>query len=395
MALIETKVKACKLPVITKKIASNWNWFSNDLNSCKARILILWDPNILDIQVDSYSPQHITCSVKSLDERIDCCISSIYGYNQIDNRKSLWSELEQIHQSIGNKPWIISGDFNAITGSEDKLGGAVVTDAETIDFSNFIGSCQLSHLKTEGCFFTWNNKQEASSRVWSRLDRTLVNDVWLNFHNSSHVEYLLPNCSDHSQALVSIYDDCVQGKKPFKFFKMWIKHDSYLPLVTSIWQTQISGCSMYSIVSKLKKLKTALKDLNKKSYYNISEQVNRARVNLENAQRILHSDPLNPDLIAQEKFCVTTLNKLLDCELSFYQQKSRIQWCLQGDRNTTYFHSAIKAKRNLNRVLVLYNREGDRITDGDMIIQELLDFYKNLMGSSTPTAKTDKHSRAS
>ncbi|XP_020258926.1 uncharacterized protein LOC109835357 [Asparagus officinalis] len=301
MALIETKVKACKIPIIARKIACNWKWCSNVINSSKARILILWDPNTLDIQVDSYSPQHITSLVKSIDGRIDCFISSIYGYNHIENRKTLWLELRQIQHRVGNKPWILSGDFNVITDDEDKLGGAMVTVAETLDIREFIDDCQLTHLKTEGCFFTWNNKQEANSRVWSRLDSTLVNDAWINLYNSSHVEYLLPNCSDHSPALVSIYDDCVQGKKPFKFFNMWSKHDDYLPTVTSIWQGKIPGCIMFSVISKLKQLKVALRDLNKKKIHNISEQVIRARINLQNAQKHLQSDPLNADLIEQEK----------------------------------------------------------------------------------------------
>ncbi|XP_020254066.1 uncharacterized protein LOC109831138 [Asparagus officinalis] len=320
-----------------------------------------------------------------------------FGFVGSNKGKSLqssktWSvvmgELRQIQHRVGNKPWILSGDFNAISDDEDKLGGAMVTVAETLDIREFIDDCQLTHLKTEGCFFTWNNKQEANSRVWSRLDRTLVNDAWINLYNSSHVEYLLPNCSDHSPALVSIYDECVQGKKPFKFFNMWSKHDDYLPTVTSIWQGKIPGCIMFSVTSKLKLLKIALKDLNKKKFHNISEQVIRARINLQNAQKYLQSDHLNADLIEQEKKYMLTYNKLLECEISFYQQKSRIQWCTQGDRSSSFFHSAVKAKRHLNRVNVLYDSAGNRITDGDLIIQELLEYYKQLLGSSTILVKS-------
>ncbi|XP_020258489.1 uncharacterized protein LOC109834882 [Asparagus officinalis] len=368
MALFEIKIKTSKLPVVSKKIASTWKWFSNDHNSSKARILLLWDPNSLEVQIDSQSSQHITCLVRSFDGRIDCLIiTSIYGHNQLENRRDLWQELNQARLSAGNKHWILCGDFNTITGSDDKLGGAVVTETKTTDFMDFIDDCHLSHMKTEGCHFTWNNKQEANSRVWSRLDRTLVNDAWLNLYNSNHVEFLQPSFSDHSSALVSIYDECVQGKKPFKIFKMWIKHEDYIPTVSSIWQTSITGCKMYSVASKLKLLKVALKDLNRKIFHNISEQVNRAKINLKKAQNNLQADPLNSVLIAQEKECIVTFNRLLECELSFYQQKSRIQWIVQGDRCTSYFHSAIKAKRHLNRVNLLYNSAGDKITDAQTI----------------------------
>ncbi|XP_020249388.1 uncharacterized protein LOC109826777 [Asparagus officinalis] len=389
MALFEIKIKTNKLPIVTRKIANTWKWYSNDLNSSKARILLLWDPNSLEVQIDSQSSQHITCVVRSFDGRIDCFITSVYGHNHLENRRDLWQELKQVSLSAGNKPWILCGDYNTITGSDDKLGGAVVTEAETMDFRNFIDDCHLSHMKTDGCHFTWNNRQEANSRVWSRLDRALVNDAWLNFYNSSHVEFLQPNCSDHSPALVSVHDDCVQGKKPFKFFKMWIKHEDYIPTVSSIWKTPITGCKMFSVASKMKLLKVALKDLNRRNFHNISEQVNRAKINLDNIQSNLQADPLNSVLIAREKECIVTYNRLLECELSFYQQKSRIQWIVQGDRCTNYFHSSIKAKRHLNRINLLYNGAGDRITDGEGIIQEFISFYKNLMGSKTVTPKPD------
>ncbi|XP_020245131.1 uncharacterized protein LOC109823258 [Asparagus officinalis] len=344
MALFEIKIKTNKLPIVTRKIANTWKWYSNDLNSSKARILLLWDPNSMEVQIESQSSQHITCVVRSFDGRIDCLITSIYGHNHLENRRDLWQKLKQVRLSAGNKPWILCGDFNTITGSDDKLGGAVVTEAETMDFRNFIDNCHLSHMKTEGCHFTWNNRQEANSRVWSRLDRAMVNDAWLNFYNSSHVEFLQPNCSDHSPALVSVYDDCDQGKKPFKFFKMWVKHEDYIPTVSSIWKTPITGCKMFSVASKLKLLKVALKDLNRKNFHNISEQVNRAKINLDKIQSNLQADPLNSVLIAQEKECIVTYNRLLEC---------------------------------------------DKITDGEGIIQEFISFYKNLMGSKTVTPKPD------
>ncbi|XP_020250854.1 uncharacterized protein LOC109828236 [Asparagus officinalis] len=71
------------------------------------------------------------------------------------------------------------------------------------------------------------------------------------------------------------------------------------------------------------------------------------------------------------------------------KQQCRIQWIVQGDRCTNYFHSSIKAKRHLNRINLLYNGAGDRITDGEGIIQEFISFYKNLMGSKTVTPKPD------
>ncbi|XP_020249299.1 uncharacterized protein LOC109826691 [Asparagus officinalis] len=412
VALLETKIKEGKLPEIVKRIAANWRWFSNANSTGTARILMLWDPNILDLQISGFSAQHITCKVCSTDGRLDCYISSIYGFNHMDMRKELWLDLHQIHQVIGNPPWLLSGDFNAMLGNEEKLGGVMLTDADILDFRSFTESCQLSHLKTLGCFYTWNNKQDSATRVWSGLDRSLVNDSWIQIFNSGHVEYLLPSFSDHSPGLISIYDVENRGKKPFKFYKMWINHSSFLPTVSSVWQSHIGGYKMFSVNSKLKLLKGALqshiggykmfsvnsklkllkgalKNLNQVHFYNICDQVNKARLEVEDIQKKIQNDPLNLVLISKEKCSISSYNKILNCELSFFQQKAKIAWSIQGDRSTSYFHSVIKSNRHHNRIMVLYNSSGERITEADNITNELTSFFKNLMGTAVVTTKPD------
>ncbi|XP_020254145.1 uncharacterized protein LOC109831220 [Asparagus officinalis] len=389
IALIETKIKESLLDATAKKIAKKWKWLSTVRGSEKARILILWDQNFFDIQVIKNSDQHITCYMKSLDGRLSCIVSTVYGFNRQEARKELWEDLKQISQNIRNVPWRICGDYNCLLSNEEKLGGINLTEADTKDFKKFIEDCNLRHLKTQGCFYTWNNKQDANSRIWCRLDRALINDAWIDEYISSHVEFMLPNLSDHSPAIVSVYDDLKQGKKPFKFFKMWTKHENYIPTVSKIWHTHVQGYTMYSVYAKLKMLKKELIELNKKHFHNISEQVQRAKFALEDAQRILHSDPLNSDFIAHKKKCILTYNKLLDCELSFYRQKTRINWNVHGDRSSKLFQSIAKYKRHNNRILALYNSKGDKITDDEGIVQELTSYYKNLMGKAINTLPPD------
>ncbi|XP_020258449.1 uncharacterized protein LOC109834843 [Asparagus officinalis] len=389
IALLETKINKVNLPAITKKIAINWKWISNVTDTDKARILILWDPDIWNIQVDFTSSQHITCSVNSIDGRINCIISSIYGLNHQESRKILWTDLLQMHQKAGNTPWLLCGDFNTMINADEKIGGIALTDADTHDFNSFIDNSNLLHLKTLGCFFTWSNKQDQNSRIWCRLDRALVNESWIDKYNSSHVEYLLPTSSDHSPALIKIYEEEKQGKKPFKFFNMWTKHSSYLHTVNSIWQLKVKGYTMFSVVTKLKLLRGALKDLNRKHFGNISEKVQRAKYTLEDVQKKLQEDPFNQMFISQEKNCLSEYNKLLNCELSFYQQKARIHWSIKGDRCTSYFHSIIKSNRHLNRVSVLNNSMGERLTEGGQIINEFISYYRNLMGTSVPSSSPD------
>ncbi|XP_020270783.1 uncharacterized protein LOC109845967 [Asparagus officinalis] len=303
------------------------------------------------IQCVKTSMQYVICSVNTKDGRFSCLMTVVYALNQRDGRKVLWQDLQVFKLSV-DCPWLVGGDFNAITNGDEKLGGAPITGADTKDFQHFISSNQLVHIKTTGCFYTWNSKQEAVTRVWSRLDRVL-------------------------------------GKKPFKFFKMWTKHTEYLSIVRSIWQQDMQGYYMYKLSLKLKMLKPALKELNRRHFMNISEQVLRAKHELSDIQNRMSTDLFNSHLISKEKECLKKYTSLLQCEESFYRQKASIKWAIQGDKSSHFFHSAMKARRHQNRVLSLYTEDGNRISDMDTIINELINYYKSLLGVSGNVSEPD------
>ncbi|XP_020249274.1 uncharacterized protein LOC109826664 [Asparagus officinalis] len=301
IALLETKVASNKMQIIAKKMTRDWDWISNSQHTNRGRIWILWDGDVLSVQCISSSEQYMTCSVSSKDDKLSYIATIVYALNDQIGRKNLWHDLSVFKQNV-NCPWIIGGDFNAIICNEEKLGGSQVPESETEDFQKFIELNQLHHLKATECFFTWCNKQDANSRIWSRLDRVLVNEEWILKYTPSQVDFLVPNFSDHSPALVIIHDDEIcEGKKPFKFFSMWIKHPDFYAKVKSVWEQNFRGYYMYKLVMKLKNLKPVLKELNKRHFMNISEQFIRAKGELTKIQQHLANDPFNSDLIIKEK----------------------------------------------------------------------------------------------
>ncbi|XP_020262884.1 uncharacterized protein LOC109838865 [Asparagus officinalis] len=302
LALLETKLSESKLQFISRKITTNWQWNSNVQEAKNCRIWILWDNDIINVHIIKSSEQFLTCSIESKDGKISCFCTIVYALNQQINRRSLWNDLLEFKHNV-NCPWLIGGDFNSIISSEEKIGGLPVTEAET---------------------FT-----------------------------SNQVDYLMPGCFDHSPALLTIGDDIIEGKKPFKFYNMWVKHPDFLKTVSSIWDQDIHGYMMFKLHTKLKKLKPALKELNKKYFMDISEQVLRSKKELADIQR------------------------------------AKINWGIHGDKSSHFFHSVMKNKRHHNRIMTLYDRAGNRLTEMSDIVSEFLDFYKNLLGTSTSTLLPD------
>ncbi|KAI7986846.1 hypothetical protein LOK49_LG14G01078, partial [Camellia lanceoleosa] len=86
----------------------------------------------------------------------------------------------------------------------------------------------LTDLSYGGCQFTWANKRGAGDYIATKIDRVLVNEVWLiNFPGSS-ASFLPFGISDHSPAVVNISDSKNSFKKPFKYFDFWSKHPEFL-----------------------------------------------------------------------------------------------------------------------------------------------------------------------
>nr|XP_016500683.1 PREDICTED: uncharacterized protein LOC107819114 [Nicotiana tabacum] len=72
-------------------------------------------------------------------------------------------------------------------------------------------------------------------------------------------------------------------------------------------------------------------------------------------------------------------------EESICKQKSRVQWPKLGDSNSAYFFASIKNKRAQNHIKSLASATGEIIQSEKGIEEEILGFYKNLLGAANPT----------
>lgn len=54
-----------------------------------------------------------------------------------------------------------------------------------------MASCGLDDLMSIGSFYTWNNKHEGATRVFSKLDRVVCNDKWMDVFPTS-VAWFMP-----------------------------------------------------------------------------------------------------------------------------------------------------------------------------------------------------------
>lgn len=86
----------------------------------------------------------------------------------------------------------------------------------------------------------------------------------------------------------------------------------------------------------------------------------------------------NPFLQNLESNFIPEYEKLLKFEEDFWKEKSRINWLLQGDSNTKFFHASTLNKRRRNRILALKNESGNWIEDQDEVFRHITDFFSNM-----------------
>ncbi|XP_074305829.1 uncharacterized protein LOC141641051 [Silene latifolia] len=205
-------------------------------------------------------------------------------------------------------------------------------------------------MPATGSFYTWNNKQEAATRVFSRLHRALVNHDWTEQRPDYYAHFHTEGYFDHTPCLIQKTSDIGLRKGSFKYFNMWSDSDLFIPCVTQIWGTCIQGTPMFQFVKKLKLLKKPLKLLNRHLFADIMNNTMRAWKHLEHIQMQIRTDPSNADLIGME------INASKDY---------------------------MKQRQAKNKVFRIADEQGNWLTDPDSIQEAFLSFYQDLLGKTT------------
>ncbi|XP_074299307.1 uncharacterized protein LOC141630374 [Silene latifolia] len=187
----------------------------------------------------------------------------VYAFNGINDRAPLWGHLKRIARTIDG-PWAIAGDFNCVLAANERVGGNVPS-SEMEPFRDCVADCGVLDIAATGALYTWNNKQQPEERIYSRLDRVLVNKDWCDHLQDLYAHFLPEGMYDHTPCIVSSNKQ-VQGKRSFKYFNMWDGSKEFLPIVRSAWQTKVDGTPMFKLVKKLKVLKPGLRQLNREKF---------------------------------------------------------------------------------------------------------------------------------
>lgn len=145
------------------------------------------------------------------------------------SQTALWNNIKEFGLNC-SVPWLTMGDFNVLKFDE-KCNGVDVAPYEVKDFKNCCPDVGLTDVRSIRYFYTWTNKS-----IWSKLDRVMVNDVWVQTRFISLAEFLpLGFLFDHSPCIIALFARDGSKSKSYRFLNMWTNCENFHDLVLNCW----------------------------------------------------------------------------------------------------------------------------------------------------------------
>ncbi|KAL0368047.1 UNVERIFIED_CONTAM: hypothetical protein Scaly_1023600 [Sesamum calycinum] len=197
LGLLEIRVTLPNAVRVQNGILPRWKWFS-DYNSAGYRVWLAWDDGFIDIAIMDIGVQFVHCRIFIRSSHIYVLVTVSYGANDMGSRRELWQALCTISESIGDEPWLVGGDFNAVRDLSEVSGTSGDIRLAMNEFNDCILNTGLIALPMRGERFTWHNCSDDGRSLWKRLDCLLANDKWMEWWPDVFYDCLTPRTSDHS-----------------------------------------------------------------------------------------------------------------------------------------------------------------------------------------------------
>ncbi|KAL1191046.1 putative ribonuclease H protein [Cardamine amara subsp. amara] len=275
-------------------------------------------------------------------------MSFVYGDHVATSRDLVWEQLTRIG-STRKASWIMIGDFNELTGNQEKRGGNLRSAASFVPFNLMIQHCGMLEFSCYGDQMSWRGRR-GKQIVRCRLDRALGNEDFHELYPCSKVNYLDMIGSDHRPVLLNFLKSQSYTRRQFRFDKRWIGKDGLAETVDMGWN-RTNNFRVPRFVDKIKNCRNAISWWRNNNIPTGQANIASLKIALEEAK--------NDDSIPQEEISkiAQKLKEAYHEEEIYWQQKSRNLWLKVGDKNTKIFHASTKQRRVRNKISGLFGSD--------------------------------------
>ena len=127
---------------------------------------------------------------------------------------------------------------------------------------------------------------------------------------------------------------------------------------------------------------------NKNQFGNIFHKKKRILAYLDGVQRALANQP-SSSLVALENQLFKELDVVLEQEKDLWALKSRINWMILGDRNTSFYHVLALAQKKRNLITAIKNDAGEWLTEEREVANHIREGFIKIYTTSQEAATRD------
>ena len=250
-------------------------------------------------------------------------------------------------------------------------------------FSDCLDFCGLKDLGFSGLPFTWCNRRFDGNVVWVQLDRAVASLEWVLKFPAVRLYHLSGLSSDHKPIWLcsdDIRKRFFRPNKPFGFEAMWIKDDRCERAIHEAWDKFSTADLIGNILLKVSNYQTHLSEWNKKVFGNVQRTLEKKRRELEQAEHVAAWG----GGCGRLKELNAEIRRLTDMEDCMWNQRAKVDWLHDGDKNTKYFHCRSTERNKRNYISGLENELGFWVEEESQIGGMLVQYFSNLFTSSNP-----------
>ncbi|WOL08081.1 hypothetical protein Cni_G16833 [Canna indica] len=363
--------------IFLKKKERDWEGTAVSSTCRSGGLLLMWKKNEIKGKVIQQDKQIINC-VMELQNGKCFLLSGIYASVNRKRRNDLWKRLSELN--VTDIPWIVTADMNCVYNAGEKRGGNSFTENTSVTgFRSFMEKSGLIDGSFSGPCYTWSNKRRGNKKTMARLDKTLFNEIWMEWRIEIKVEHMRMLDSDHRPMLISCEKECIRRERKnnrmFMFEHFWLEYEGLKELVKEFWHRN-DGNNM-NMMEVLECMKKVLHDWNRNVVGNLERNLEETDKKL----KILELKEENGVITEEEQVFMrilgnkmTALNRQIKIK---WWSKAKKNWIEEGDRNTKYFHNSVRIRRKKNIVEKL-EIEGEWVTEGRLMVKPMANWYRTL-----------------
>ncbi|CAM8967066.1 unnamed protein product [Rhodiola kirilowii] len=371
----------------TKKEKADWNFIKWKLGFCNCFVVdsrgkagglaVLWSKEV-DINVKSYSDWHVDMEARMTHL---VRITLFYGDPKASERKHSWSLLRRLSM-MSNLPWMVLGDFNEVVCDSEVKGVRSRQMWQMNNFREVLQDCGLLDLGFRGYPFTFSNRREGENEVRARLDRAVADKQWMSLFPNAVVSHYQLLASDHQLLLLDTEGSYLKRRqKLFRFEAMWMDHPDFGKVMTEFWRD--GSVASLDWLQKLKECRKVLRDWNRCKFGNVQERINELKRELD----VIKCAERNETVKKEEERISEELDSWLAREETMWQQRSRVLWLNQGDRNTKFFHARASHRKKRNWIHSLKDGQGINQSDEKVKRRIVADYFQGIFSSNTEAGR--------